>query len=390
MGYRYAILGAGRQGVSAGYDLGRFGDADEIRLYDIDPAAAQRGAERLNHLLNTSKVRGAALDASQEQPLKKALEGIHATLSALPYAFNPLVTLVAIQRGSSLCDLGGNTDIVREQLKLDEQAKKAGVTLTPDCGMGPGLNISLGVHAMSFVEEPEELFIWDGGLPQNPILPWNYRLTFHINGLTNEYYGDAHFLRNGKVTPVPTLTELESLEFPPPLGTLEAAVTSGGLSTAPWTFAGTLKSLENKTLRFPGHWQLFQGFKQLGLFEQELVDVNGARLAPRDLFHKLLEPQIREDALRDICVIRTQCKGKTDGRNASCTLDLVETYDEETGFTAMEKLTGWHLSIVAILAAHGKIPRGAVPVELALTGDTLAKEAERRNWSIKNTTVVDA
>ena len=124
MGYRYAILGAGRQGVSAGYDLSRFGEADEILLYDIDPAAAKKGAERLNHLLNTNKVKGSALDASKKQSLEKALEGVNATLSALPYAFNPLVTEVAIQCGSSLCDLGGNTDIVREQLKLDRKSTR--------------------------------------------------------------------------------------------------------------------------------------------------------------------------------------------------------------------------------------------------------------------------
>lgn len=385
MNYRYAILGSGRQGLSAAYDIGRFGDAQEILLYDISPQNALNGADRLNSLLNTDKVKGLALDVGNRDQLDKALLGIHSAISAVPYQFNPLITLAAIRAGSNLCDLGGNTDIVREQLKLDSDAKKAGVTITPDCGMGPGMNISMAVYAMSVLDEPEEVLIWDGGLPQNPVPPWNYQLTFHINGLTNEYYGDAYFLRQGKVTPVQCLTELETLEFPPPLGRLEAAVTSGGLSTAPWTFSGKLQRLENKTLRYPGHWQQFRAFQQLGLFEQKPIMVNGQSLIPRDIYHSLLEPKITPEEVRDICVIRVTCNGKSSGRKTSCTLELTETYDETTGFTAMEKLTGWHASIIAILSASGSLPKGGIPVEQALTGETLMVESSRRGWDIRKT-----
>ena len=385
MSYRYAIIGAGRQGLSAAYDMGRFGEAEAILLYDIDSQRAESGAARINSLLSASIVHGQGLDASDPAQLQKALAGIHSTLSAVPYPLNPLITTIAIESGCSLCDLGGHTETVRAQLALDDAAKKAGVTITPDCGMGPGLNISMAVLAMSFVKEPEEVFIWDGGLPQNPQPPWNYLLTFNINGFTNEYFGDALFLRDGKVAPIPCLTEIETLEFPPPLGRLEAAVTSGGLSTAPWTFSGKLKRLENKTLRYPGHWEQFKAFQQLGLFEEKSIPVNGSSIVPRDIFHALLEPKITTDQIRDICVIRTQCNGKTGGKPSSCTLELIETWDEATGFTAMEKLTGWHAAIVAILSARGEIPRGAVPVESALTPEALAKEGALRGWEFKNT-----
>lgn len=382
MSYRYAILGSGRQGLSAAYDIGRFGSAREVILYDINPQSAINGAQRLNTLLGANVAKGLSLDVENREQLEKALTGVHSTVSAVPYQFNPLITSAAIRVGSNLCDLGGNTDVVREQLKLDSDAKKAGVTITPDCGMGPGMNISMAVYAMSLLEEPEEVLIWDGGLPQNPLPPWNYQLTFHINGLTNEYYGDAYFLRQGKVTPVQCLTEIETLEFPPPLGRLEAAVTSGGLSTAPWTFSGKLQRLENKTLRYPGHWQQFRAFQQLGLFEQKPVTVKGQTISPREFYHSLLEPKITSGKTHDICVIRVTCNGKTAGQRTSCTLELTEVYDPVTGFTAMEKLTGWHASIIAILSARGDLPKGAVPVELALMGESLVNESKRRGWAI--------
>lgn len=386
MSYRYAVLGSGRQGIAAAYDLARFGDAEAITLYDSNPQSARQGAERINALLNTKCVSSATLNVIDRQALVGALKGTHATVSAVPFQYNPGITEAAIEAGSSLVDMGGNTEIVRQQLAMGDRAEAQGVTLTPDCGMAPGLNINMGVRAMELVEEPEELHIWDGGLPLNPHPPYNYALLFHINGLTNEYDGHAHFIRNGRVTEVPCLTELELIEFEP-LGTLEAAVTAGGLSTLPWTFEGKLRRLENRTLRYLGHWEHFKTFQELGLFSEEPISVNARRVAPRDLYHVLLEKKLQTESVQDIGLIRVQCTGTTGNKMASCTLDLVETADLETGFTAMEKLTGWHASLIAILAARGQLPRGAVPVNAALTGETFDEEIAKRGWELHTITV---
>lgn len=384
MKFKYAVLGAGRQGVAAAYDLARFGDAAEVHLFDLDPEAARQGAKKVNELLQSQILQGKNLDVSYASALVRALKGIHSTISAVPFQFNFAITEAAIAAGSNICDLGGHTDTVRRQLALGDQAKSAGVTLTPDCGMGPGLNINMGIRAMDFLDEPEDVYIWDGGLPQNPQPPWNYQLTFNFNGLINEYYGDAWFIRNGQPTPVPCLTEIETLKFPEPLGLLEAAVTSGGLSTAPWTFQNKLRRLENKTLRYPGHWEQFLNFQKQGLFEPEPVEIDGQRFVPREKLETMLAPEIIPDSpVHDVCLIRTRAVGRHNGSPATCTLDFRETSDRETGFTAMEQLTGWHASIIAILSAKGKLPKGAVPVELALRGKTFDEEVERRGWEIK-------
>ena len=177
------------------------------------------------------------------------------------------------------------------------------MTIVPDCGMGPGLNISLATYVMELVEKPEEVLIWDGGLPQDPQEPWNYVSTFNLGGLTNEYDGNAFFLRDGQVTPVPCFSGYEVLEFPAPLGRLEAFVTSGGLSTSPWTFEGRLKRLENKTLRYPGHVAQFKAFSDLGLLGLDPIDVGrpagrAARRLPRAARAADL-PQRGEGRLRD-------------------------------------------------------------------------------------------
>lgn len=277
-----------------------------------------------------------------------------------------------------MTDFGGNTGIVRKQMEMNEEAKEAGVSIVPDCGMGPGMNISLGCYAMELVDDCKEILIWDGGLTQDPKPPWNYALSFNIGGLTNEYYGDAFFLKDGKVTPVPCFEGYEMVEFPEPIGELEAFVTSGGLSTAPWTFQGKLKRLENKTLRYPGHVAQFKAFRDLGLFEEETIKIGDVQISPREFYHELLEQQITDPNLKDICVIRIKGIGKT----KEAVVELIDRYDEKTGFLAMQKITGWHASIVAILAAGGEVEKGVVPVELAVSGRNIVEEARKRGFEI--------
>ncbi|MDH7489349.1 MAG: saccharopine dehydrogenase C-terminal domain-containing protein, partial [Anaerolineae bacterium] len=302
MAFRYAVLGAGRQGVAAAYDLARFGEAEQVLLVDARAEAAEAGANRVNRLVGREVAVGVQGDVAQPERLGRLVSGVDAAISAVPYRYNLGLTHLAIQERFHLCDLGGNTGVTMSQLALDEDARPAGVSVVPDCGMGPGLNVSLGVYAMSLLDEAQDLYIYDGGLPLRPVPPWNYVLTFNIGGLTNEYAGNAHFLRNGRVAEVPGLSEVEEVEIPD-VGTLEAAVTTGGLSTMAWTFEGKLRTLENKTLRYPGHWALMQAYAQLGLLDLEPIRVGEVTVVPREVFHALLEPKINDPEARDICII---------------------------------------------------------------------------------------
>ncbi|UCF08272.1 MAG: saccharopine dehydrogenase NADP-binding domain-containing protein [Thermoplasmata archaeon] len=383
MGRRYAVLGSGRQGAACAYDLSRFGDAEQILLADVNLNTAEEAAMHVNKLAGKDICSPLRADVRNEEQLASQLKGISAIISAVPYPLNLGITRTALKIGAHMCDLGGNTDIVRSQLELDSEATKKGISIVPDCGMGPGMNISLALHAMFFMDDPNEVLIWDGGLPQQPSPPWNYELTFSMGGLTNEYSGSAYFIKDGKVVKVPCFEGYEELELPP-LGRLEAFVTSGGLSTMPWTFLGRLSRLENRTLRYPGHWAQFRAYAQLGLFGEEPILVGDTEVIPRAVFHALLEPKITSTQTKDVCIIRVRCIGEKDGERCEAEVQLIDYYDEKTGFTAMQRLTGWHASIIAILAAEGRIPRGAVPVE-NVPGELVVEEARRRGFAITET-----
>ena len=92
------------------------------------------------------------------------------------------------------------------------------------------MGTSLSVYAMSRLDETDEVMMWDGGNPLHPRPPFNYTLTFNIAGLTNEYHGVANFIRDGQIVRVPTFKDedYEIVEFPAPIGKMEAFDAGGG------------------------------------------------------------------------------------------------------------------------------------------------------------------
>ena len=225
------------------------------------------------------------------------------------------------------------------------------------------------------------MHIYDGGLPQSPRPPWNYEMLFHVEGLVNEYTGTATFLREGKRVEVRALTEPEEIAFAP-LGRLEALVTTGGLSTMPWTYEGTLRTLENKTLRYPGHWAQVRAFADLGLFSEKPVTIGGREVVPREVFEALFVPRATVKDPRDVAVTRVVCTGERGGRRAKGVVEMIDRYDEVTGFRAMERVTGWHSSIVAAMIARGEIPPGAHSVEEGVPPKRFVEEARARGLAI--------
>lgn len=382
MAYTYAVLGSGRQGTAAAYDMARWGDARRVILADLDPEMARQAAGRVNALLGVSIAEPGRVDVTDLEALERLLTGVDAFLSAVPYAYNLKITKVAIQAQAHVCDLGGNTDIVRQQHGFDAEAKAAGVSIIPDCGLVPGMGASLVVYAMELLDEATDIYLWDGGIPQNPRPPFNYLLTFHIAGLTNEYAEPAIFIREGKVVEVEPITEVERVEFPEPLGTLEAFVTAGGTSTMPWTFQGRLRTLQNKTLRYPGHFAQLRAFYDLGLWALTPIQAGEVKVVPRELFHALFEPKVTFRGDKDIVIVRVKAVGKREGREAEAVVELIDRFDEETGFTAMERTTGWSAAIVAQMMARGQTPRGAGGVETFVPAQPFVEELRRRGLNV--------
>ena len=201
---------------------------------------------------------------------------------------------------------------------------------------------------------------------------------FNVGGLTNEYSGEAEYLRDGRIVRVPTLGEVESLEFPPPVGKAEAFATSGGTSTAPATFQGRLQTYDYKTVRYPGHVEKIRLLADLGFLDTKPVPVGGAPVVPREVLHALLVPRLTFPEDRDLVVLRVTCTGVDSDRLVTRQIDLLDFHDDKTGFSAMERTTAFPAAACLHFQVLKRVPPGALPPERAFTSKDYVEAVRAR------------
>ena len=375
---RFLVLGRGAQGSACAFDLLRSEGVTQVRLADLDvsslPAFLPTGDPRLVPV---------SVDVRNREMMLAEMRQVDAVLSAIPYYFNGELAALAVQAGVHFADLGGNTEIVFAQKELDEAARLKGVTVIPDTGLAPGMiNVlaELGIRAMDSVESVK-LFV--GGLPQHPEPPLNYQIVYSIEGVLDYYTTLSWVLRDGKRTQVTALSELESVQFADPIGTLEAFHTAGGLSTMAWRYEGKIPLMEYKTLRYPGHAQLMAAMRELGLFDATPIDVKGVPVVPRDVFIAQVGPKLRRPGSRDLVALRVVVTGTRDGAPCTRSYDLLDHYDAEHDITAMMRVTGYTLSITGQLMASGALPSGVYTPDEVFPGDRYIAELAKRGIDIR-------
>jgi lysine 6-dehydrogenase len=305
------------------------------------------------------------------------MRGADAALCALPYYFNLEMSRAALELGIHCADLGGNTEIVFEQKKLDPEARAKHVSVIPDCGLAPGMVNILAAEGIRRVADVEAVKIFVGGLPQHPEPPLNYQIVYSLEGALDYYTTPAWVLRDGQPTRVDALSEPEQVIFPPPVGTLEAFHTAGGISTMPWTYEGRVRSMEYKTLRYPGHVALMKAIRDLGLLELTPIMVKGRDVVPRDVFIAAVSPKLTKPAQHDLVALRVEVRGRSGKRVA---WQLLDYFDEARGISAMMRATGYSLAVTGLMQVDGRISAPGVhtPDEAVPFGDYIAELAKRR------------
>lgn len=388
------VLGSGMMGSAAAYDMARQSQVDSVTLADSDLKRARDVAARVNRITGEKKVRAVAIDASREKEAARLMKGHDGALSAVPYFLNLGLAQAAIAAGCHFADLGGNNTVVRQELGLEKKAEKRNVGLAPDCGLSPGMaSILAGELVRRLDGRADALKLYVGGLPEKPMPPFHYQLVFSVEGLINEYVEPARILRKGKLITIEPLTEPEPFHmdgFPP----MVAFQTSGGTSTLPETFAGRVGECFEKTLRYPGHYDLLCELKALGLFSSEKLRVNDTEVSPRAVLAKIFEGKFAGKG-PDVTIMRVEAHesikapgvrgllgGKLKGRVASYT--MVDHYDAKTDMSSMMRTTAFPASIVLQMMCSGAIPkRGAVLQERDVPAEAFLEEIKGRGIKIE-------
>jgi lysine 6-dehydrogenase len=371
------VLGCGNIGSVAAEDLAQSMSSIEVIVADKDKIRAKDVAERIDRR-NISWIQ---LDAANYDETVDALKDFTLIMGFLPGKLGYLLAKACIDAGKDLVDV---SYMAENSLTLHQKAIEADVTIIPDCGLAPGISNILVGHAVAMLDKVQAVHIMVGGLPEKPIPPLDYIITWSPESLIDEYKRKAMIVKKCKILAVEPLSGLEEVEFPG-AGKLEAFYTDG-LRTLP----STVKDVEDmweKTLRYPGHAEKIKLLKALGFFDEKQIDVEDSHLSPMKVTAKLLKQKLWKPEVKDIVALKVEVSGVKNGRRTRYTYSLLDRYDEKQGITAMARTTAYPASIVAQLIL-GKVikEKGVVPPEKIGMNDelfrTLLQELEKRGIRI--------
>lgn len=377
---KVVILGAGLMGKEAARDLLRSDDVSKVYLADLHVRQAEDFAEEMM----SDKLDILWLDATNEEQLGDVMALGDVTINALFYAFNESVARVAIEKGVHALDLGGHIGGVTDKvLTFHEEAKRKGVTIIPDLGVAPGMINILTGYGASQLDEIKTIKLYVGGIPVEPEPPLNYNLVFSLDGVFDHYTKPSTVIREGAIKEIPSLSEVESIQFDGYEG-LEAFHTSGGTSTLTKSFQ-TVETLEYKTIRYEGHAEKFQVLVDLGLLSaEETVVLYGREFKMRDIMREYLTPKLKLGEKSDAVLLRVIVSGQKDQAQKTFTYNLITEKDTTRNVTAMARATASTISIVAQMIGKNLITkRGVYPPEEIIPGNLYIQELKNRGVSIE-------
>ncbi len=372
------VLGCGNIGSVAAEDLAKSLSSNQIVLADKDEARAKKVAGKIGR----NNVSWVKLDAENRSKLVNSLHDYDLVLGFLPGNLGYNLLEACIAAGKDLVDV---SFMEENPLPLHEKAVKAGVTIVPDCGLAPGISNFLVGYAVKKLDKIEKAHIMVGGLPEEPIPPLDYVITWSPESLIDEYTRKARIVINGRVIEKEALEGLEHVNFPR-VGRLEAFFTDG-LRTLIHNFKDVNEMWE-KTLRYPGHVEKIKLLKALGFFDEEQILVDGVSVSPRKITAKLLRRKLRTQKIRDFVVLKVEISGSKNGIKRQYEYYLLDFSDIKRGATAMARTTAYPASIVAQLIAKDRVKiKGVVPPEKIGMDDELSSlfldELKKREINIE-------
>ncbi|ABC23607.1 saccharopine dehydrogenase family protein [Rhodospirillum rubrum] len=286
---RILLLGGGKIGEAIATLLGESGD------YQI--VVGDRSAQALAGVAALPGVTPLVIDASDEDAVAAAAGGAFAILSACPFFLTVGIARAARRAGAHYLDLTEDVASTAEVRALAEGATSAFI---PQCGLAPGfISIAANDLAQSF-DSLDSLRLRVGALPRFPTNGLKYNLSWSTQGLVNEYLRPCEAIVDGRLTTVQPMDGLESFSLDGVA--YEAFNTSGGLGSLCETYAGRLRALDYRSVRYPGHCALMK----------VLLDDLGLSRRP-ELLCELLDAGLPITA-QDMVLVLVTARGQRQGR----------------------------------------------------------------------------
>jgi lysine 6-dehydrogenase len=347
------VLGCGNIGAVVARDVAENLPSSRVVIADVNKKRVREAASRIS----LENVTWTQANATNRSELSSKLKSFDVAVSALPGSLGYRACRASISAKVDMVDVSYMPEDV---LTLNDAALNAGITVVPDCGMSPGLCSMLVGRAVSQLDEVEKAHMLNGGLPEKPVPPLGYVVTWSVKDLIDMYSRKVSIVKDGKVVLVEAMSGLEEIEFPG-VGKLEAFYTDG-LRTLLHTVKA--KEMWEKTLRYPGHIEKIKLLKALGFFDSEKVNVAGTKVEPREVTAELFERKLKRPDVPDIVVMLIKVSGLKGNKRIRYAYRVLDHFDMGRQVTSMARTTAYTASVVAQLLGRKEITeRGVVPPE---------------------------
>lgn len=234
------LVGAGKIGGAIATMLADTGD------YKV--TVVDRSGIQLAEIDGHPAISGAKLDIADHASLVAALNGKFAVLSAVPFHLTAQIAEAALEADAHYLDLTEDVSVTK---KVEALARNAERAFVPQCGVAPGFISIVANDLASRFDRLDSVRMRVGALPQYPSNALNYNLIWSTEGLINEYVEPCEAIVEGRLVNVPAMEEREELSLDGV--TYEAFNTSGGLGTLARTLEGKVRTMNYRTIRYPGH-----------------------------------------------------------------------------------------------------------------------------------------
>ncbi len=363
---RVSLLGCGLIGYAIAYAFAEDNLSNiEFNLYD----SSTKNLRRCMSLpLNITQAERA--DLSAEDILKRILKKSDLIIEALPGNLGFKVMRLA----SELCVNTVSVSYTPENpLALHEKFKKCKSILIPDAGFAPGISNILVGHASTLLDSLEDVRIYVGGLPEKPIGPLKYVITWSVDDLIDEYLRKARIIRDYNIVYLDPLESIEIVEIPR-FGVFEAFYTDG-LRTMLYSMAGKIRNAFEKTLRYPGHIEGMKLLRELGFMDEEPLNVEGHKVIPRKFLSEILKRKLLLPNVRDIAILFLSINGSKYTSKIKLQYLVWSKYDVSRGLSAMSKITGFTTYSIArvVMNYSNRLDYGVIPPEYLGMDDAIYK-----------------
>jgi len=321
------ILGCGMQGRVVAQALTGF--TDKITVLDIDKNNLSQ--------LKIPGIKKLQFDIKSQKKLIRLMSNYDLIIGALPAKFGFYSWECALDAGVDIVDMSYSPN---DPFLLDKEAKKARIKIVPDAGFAPGLSNVLVGEGYNQMERIDHLKIMVGGIPEKPVPPFNYRITWSPQDLIEEYTRPARIYKNFKILTVCALTGIEEF-YIPDIGKLEAFYTDG-LRTLLKTMQ-KIKNMEEKTIRYCGHATIFKNLIDWKFFSDTPIKINNIEVPCREFTFRYLKNELSKGSEYDLTILFIQLKGSKELRQYR----IIDYYDKKTHTTSMARMTAYSCAIIA-------------------------------------------